>query len=319
MLNVFLLDRYRLAGSSLSAILHRGAVLILLISLAPANAGAGAPRIRLAPISDKPLSGAVACFARASLSGSVLAQMLSTPGGECIPLEQIISLPPGVWMFHAEVKDPLSISTHPFKIRQSQQSSETGEVRRIQVPLSPAAFLDIDPLLDLLAPDERPYLWVENPPAGAPHLLIPIDRAKKKILAPIGMPVRVIATRATQISRITDELVLRRGDELVVREFSARPVEIIPVGFREIPIREVEPPIVQVIDIHSNTHVLSFTAPSRGLIFMVLPDGEFKATVDDTEWESSEVRVRVRAADALMITDDLLFSKVRAETRPVTP
>ena len=234
----------------------------------------------------------------------------------CLPADQIIDMPAGVWSFFARHPDGW-VSAHGAALTRRGPAQPDSGYQSVRIVLEPAAFIDfknVPPDQDRFAV----YVPISGDPTRSPAAF-PLARSELLLSVPAGRPFLVLRIRNGKPIGAGPLSVAQAAQTLDARNL------IPPADQRDLiawikvddpsweEMLEVASPRVHLLDEHGRTHSPLFHIEGSGgaheslVVFQKVPPGDYSLAAESEDWTGTPRSVRLTEDSAGTFIDEPLI------------
>lgn len=247
--------------------------------------------------------GSEVCFYRGASASDAFSLYFSYDRAACLPADAVLDLPPGLFHVFARHGDGYVSGFDDFFVYEGAPAPEAG-YGRLEIPLQPAARVDVSSILPTLARGHRIGVWLA-PTESESGTYLPLVDGDAEILVPAGRPfLPLIISNGVPVA-VGDPLTLRAGTRRKIDPFRLPVAASDVVGWVKVDVLEGAVPasrlppaevaletgdgkVEPVFPLYAGagaTHTLMF--------FKQAPAGAARLLIRGKTWVHSEVEVDV--------------------------
>jgi hypothetical protein len=247
--------------------------------------------------------GSEVCFYRGTSPSDAFSLYFTYDKAGCLPADAVVDLPRGLFHVFARHSDGYVSGFDDFFVYQGPPAPEQG-YGRLEIPLQPAARVDVSDVLSRLERGQRVGVWLA-PTERESGTYLPLIDGESEILVPAGRPfLPLIAANGVPVA-VGDPLTLTAGARTKFRPFGPLPSQTDLVGWLKVaPIEGTLPsaalapaevaletaggtiePVFPLFAGAGATHTLMF--------FKGAPAGPAQLTVRGRTWVHSDIDVDI--------------------------
>jgi len=186
--------------------MRRLAALLLFLAAVPTYAYRREYRVTLDG-TRKP--GSEVCFYEGTSGRNPFELFFSYTTVRCLPADDVLDFPPGLFHAFARHHDGFVSAYRDYFVYRGDPAPERG-YRQLEIPLAPAAFVDMTAVLKELHPGEAAGVWIAPTPTRA-GTFFPLVNGENTIMVPAGEPLLPLLIANHQPIAIGQPLVLDAG------------------------------------------------------------------------------------------------------------